>query len=49
MISVVLLVVDFFLPSADGVGLIGEVAEWGILGISLVFLALAVTFRGRSF
>ncbi|HYA56514.1 MAG TPA: hypothetical protein VED22_06935 [Nitrososphaerales archaeon] len=49
VISVALLVIDFFLPSSDGLDLIGQLAEWGLLGISLVLLALAVAFRGRNF
>ena len=48
IVSVVLVIVDFFLPSADGLGLIGQLAEWGLLGLSLTFLALAVAFRGRT-
>jgi hypothetical protein len=49
IISVVLVITDFFLPSADGLGFIGGLAEWGLLGLSLLFLVLFVAFRGRSF
>ena len=49
IISVVLVIIDFFLPSTDGLGLTGQLAEWALLGLSLVFLVLAVAFRGRNF
>ncbi|HXW95805.1 MAG TPA: hypothetical protein VEJ19_08880 [Nitrososphaerales archaeon] len=48
IISVVLIILDFFLPSVNGLGLIGQLAEWGLLGLSLAFLVLAVAFRGRT-
>ena len=47
--SISLLVIDFFLPSADGVSLLGQLAEWGLLGVSMVLLVLALAFRGRSY
>ncbi|HXY56391.1 MAG TPA: hypothetical protein VEH01_02145 [Nitrososphaerales archaeon] len=49
VISVALLVIDFFLPSVDGVGLVGQLAEWAILGVCLAFLVLAFAFRGRTY
>jgi hypothetical protein len=48
ILSVILIIIDFLLPSADGLGLLGDLAEWGLLGVSLVFLVLAMTFRGRG-
>jgi len=48
ILSVILIITDFLLPSADGLGFMGDLAEWVLLGLSLVFLVLAMTFRGRT-
>ena len=49
VVSIALLVIDYFLPAADGLGLLGQLAEWGLFGVSLVLLVLAVAFRGRGY
>jgi len=49
VISIVLVAIDFFLPSAGGLGLLDDLAEWGLLALSLLLLLLFVSFRGRSF
>lgn len=49
IVSVALVVTDFFLPSAEGIALPSELAEWGLLGLSLFFLVLFIAFRRQSF
>jgi hypothetical protein len=49
ILSVILVTIDFLLPSGDELGLLGFLAEWGLLALSLLFLVLFAIFRGRSF
>jgi polyferredoxin len=49
-VSIVIIAVDFFLPSTlGGSGLLGDLVAWGLLALSLFFLVLFAAFRRRSF
>jgi hypothetical protein len=51
VVSLVFISVDVLLPQTffNGLGpYLGPIVEWGMFGISVIFLLLFIAFRGRS-